>query len=127
MVAPEPGIFTILHNLAINRLRQTQRRGLHVAIEDTGESVLARPPTQEEGLRRRDLLRALAALPEEQRTVLLLVSVEDLSYAAAAQVLDVPIGTVMSRLARGHEKLRRAIEEEPEAVAARRPNLRRVK
>lgn len=57
-------IFTILHNLAINRLRQAQRRGRHIAIEDADAAVLARPPTQEAALQHRDLLQALAALSE---------------------------------------------------------------
>jgi RNA polymerase sigma-70 factor (ECF subfamily) len=65
-------------------------------------------------LEHRDVLRALAALPEEQRAVLLLVGVEDLSYQEAARVLGVPIGTVMSRLSRGRERLRRSIYGEPD-------------
>ncbi|SME90725.1 RNA polymerase sigma-70 factor, ECF subfamily [Tistlia consotensis] len=117
-------LFAILHNLAINRLRQAQRRGRHIAVEEADESVFARQPTQEQGLRLDGLRAALAELPEEQRAVILLVSVEDLTYAEAARVLGVPIGTVMSRLARGREKLRRALEEEP---AARETKLRRVK
>jgi RNA polymerase sigma-70 factor (ECF subfamily) len=63
-------------------------------------------------LEHRDLLRAFAALPEEQRAVLLLVGVEDLSYQEAARILGVPIGTVMSRLSRGRERLRRAVHGE---------------
>jgi RNA polymerase sigma factor (sigma-70 family) len=63
----------------------------------------------------------LNTLPEDQRAVILLVSVEDLSYAESAQVLGVPIGTVMSRLARGRERLRLAMQEPG------RRNLRRVK
>jgi RNA polymerase sigma factor (sigma-70 family) len=107
-------MFTILHNLAINRLRQTARRGRHVTIEDADESAvaLARPSTQEDGLRQTDIMAAVRRLPEDQRSVLLLVSVEDLSYADAARVLDVPIGTVMSRLARARAKLQRMMEEE---------------
>ena len=61
---------------------------------------------QVEALEHRDLLRAFARLPEEQRSVLVLVGVEDLSYDEAARVLAVPIGTVMSRLSRGRERLR---------------------
>jgi RNA polymerase sigma factor (sigma-70 family) len=120
-------VFTILHNLAINRLRQAERRGRHVAIDDVDESVVARPATQDDALRHRDLMRALNELPEEQRGVLLLVSVEDLSYAEAARVLDIPIGTVMSRLARAREKLRRAVDGTDEAPALLGPRLRRVK
>jgi RNA polymerase sigma-70 factor (ECF subfamily) len=60
----------------------------------------------------RGLLRAFAALPDEQQAVLLLVGVEDLSYEEAARVLGIPIGTVMSRLSRGRDALRRAMHEE---------------
>jgi RNA polymerase sigma-70 factor (ECF subfamily) len=114
-------LFAILHNLALNRLRGIKRRGPHVAVED---SMIAGPAHQEDALRHRDLLRALDALSEEHRGVLLLVSVEDLSYAEAAKVLDVPVGTVMSRLSRAREKLAAALDERP---AAREPHLRRVK
>lgn len=119
-------VFTILHNLAMSRLRQGARRGLSVPLEDVDEGVMAQPPVQEHGLRQQELLRALERLPEEQRSVLLLVSVEDLSYAEAAQALDIPIGTVMSRLARAREKLLRDMEVNP-AGPAPRPSLRRVK
>ena len=67
-------------------------------------------------LEHRDLLRAFAALPEEQRAVLLLIGVEDLSYQDAARVLGVPIGTVMSRLSRGRERLRVLSMESPTRI-----------
>ena len=57
-----------------------------------------------------DVLNKLAKLPEEQRSVLLLVAVEDLSYADAAKVLNIPVGTVMSRLSRARERLQQEIE-----------------
>lgn len=119
-------VFTILHNLAVNRLKQTARHGPHLAIDDASEVVLARPASQDDRLRHRDLLRGLRGLPEDQRSVLLLVSVEDLSYAEAARVLDVPVGTVMSRLSRARENLLRAMEAGPQANPAA-PNLRRIK
>ena len=53
-----------------------------------------------------DIERALAALPVDQRAVVLLVGLEDLSYREAAEVLGIPVGTVMSRLARGRARLR---------------------
>jgi len=59
-----------------------------------------------------DVARAFRKLPEEQRQVMLLVSLEDLSYVDAARVLRVPIGTVMSRLSRGRQRLRQVSEEE---------------
>jgi RNA polymerase sigma-70 factor (ECF subfamily) len=61
---------------------------------------------QDGALARRDLVRGLATLSEEQRSVLLLVGVEDFSYEEAASILELPIGTVMSRLSRGRERLR---------------------
>jgi RNA polymerase sigma-70 factor (ECF subfamily) len=70
---------------------------------------------QDAALEHRDLLRAFAALPEEQRSVLLLVGVDDLSYEQAARVLGVPIGTVMSRLSRGRERLRQFLNRDPAA------------
>jgi RNA polymerase sigma-70 factor (ECF subfamily) len=60
-------------------------------------------------------------LPEDQRSVLLLVAVEDLSYAEAARVLEVPVGTVMSRLSRARERMRTFME------TGRATLLRRVK
>jgi RNA polymerase sigma factor (sigma-70 family) len=119
-------VFTILRNLALNRLKQTARRGAHVAIEDADEGVFATAAGQEDGLRHCDLLRGLQSLTEDQRSVLLLVSVEDLSYAEAARVLNVPLGTVMSRLSRARENLSWAMEVGSPAEASP-PTLRRVK
>jgi RNA polymerase sigma-70 factor (ECF subfamily) len=119
-------LFAILHNLAVSRLRQKARRGEHLALETVGDSAaLSQAPDQEHRLRHAELLRALADLPEDQRSVVLLVSVEDLSYAEAARVVGAPIGTVMSRLSRGRERLRRAMAGE--SVPAPRAHLRRVK
>ena len=119
-------VFTILHNLAISGLRQSARRGQPMSIEDASEASAAQPPQQEDALRRADVLAALSRLPDEQRSALLLVSVEDLSYAEAAKVLGVPIGTVMSRLSRGRERLRRELEGDSGGVVET-SFLRRVK
>jgi RNA polymerase sigma-70 factor (ECF subfamily) len=118
-------MFSILHNLAISRLRQNQRRGRHVTLDDIDEGATSRPPPQEHSVRHGELLRSLDLLPEDLRSVLLLVSVEDLSYAEAARVLDIPIGTVMSRLSRARERLARLMNAE--APASDAPMLRRVK
>jgi RNA polymerase sigma factor (sigma-70 family) len=119
-------VFTILHNLTVNHLKQKTRRGPHVNLEDAEESVFSRPATQEAALSHRDLQRSLAALPEEQRGVLLLVTVEELSYAEAAKVLGIPLGTVMSRLARARERLMKMMEGE-NIVPLHSSNIRRVK
>jgi len=118
-------LFTILHNLAVNHLRQTARRGREVPLDDAGESDVGVPSTQEDALRRDDILGAVGQLPDDQRSVLLLVSIEDVSYAEAARILDIPIGTVMSRLARARTRLLKLLEEQREPVSDR-PHLRRV-
>jgi RNA polymerase sigma-70 factor (ECF subfamily) len=117
-------LFTILHNLAVNHLRRTARRGREVPLDDAGESDVAVPSTQEDALRRDDILGAVGQLPDDQRSVLLLVSIEDVSYTEAARILDIPIGTVMSRLARARARLLNLLEEQK--PASDRPHLRRV-
>jgi RNA polymerase sigma factor (sigma-70 family) len=107
-------LFTIQRNLFLNGLRQRRQRGVQVGVETLDEFPAAEGAADgSAGLR--------DALPEEQRSVLLLVGVEDLSYEQAAQVLDVPIGTVMSRLSRAREKMRQFMESGRGAV------LRRIK
>ena len=107
---PRPWLFTILHNLAVNQFRRSARRGKHIAIDEANEDDFGQDAVQEQKLMYQDVLDKLARLPEDQRAVLLLVAVEDLSYADAARVLDIPIGTVMSRLSRAREKLQQEIE-----------------
>jgi RNA polymerase sigma-70 factor (ECF subfamily) len=122
-------VFAIAHNLAVTKLRQDARRGVHVAIEDVDESAFMASPSQEHRIRHNELMRALDTLPQDQRSVILMVSVEDLSYAEVALALGVPIGTVMSRLARGRERLQRALDGELGRMARPQgtPVLRRMK
>jgi RNA polymerase sigma factor (sigma-70 family) len=119
-------LFTILHNLAMSHLRQTARRGRHESLDAIDESAVSLAPAQDDALRHRDLIVALQALPDDQRSVLLLIAVEDLSYAQAASVLAIPVGTVMSRLSRGREKLLTMMETGA-ATPLEKPFLRRVK
>ena len=100
-----PWLFTIMHNLFVSQFRKAKARPFHEPFTPEIEASTAFAGSQEDGLHQRDLVAALYTLPAEQRTVLLLVSVEDLSYSETARVLDIPIGTVMSRLARGRERL----------------------
>jgi RNA polymerase sigma-70 factor (ECF subfamily) len=95
-------LFTVMHNVHVNRLRAARPTD---PLEDEMPE-LAQRATQGDALVVRDLERAMAALPVPQRQVLLLVALEDLSYEETARVLEIPIGTVMSRLARAREKLR---------------------
>jgi RNA polymerase sigma-70 factor (ECF subfamily) len=115
-------LFAIMHNLFVSQLRRGRTRPSGDPLDETHEATLGVRPDQENNLHFRDLVTALSKLPVEQRSVVLLVSVEDLSYAEAASVLGIPIGTVMSRLARGRERLRQLTDEN-----AVRPALRRVK
>ena len=72
-----------------------------------------------------DIERCLLRLPAEQRAVLLLVALEDMAYADAARVLQIPVGTVMSRLSRARARLRELME--PMQAPAQPPALRRLK
>ncbi len=113
-------LFTIMHNINANARRRAARAPLGVAL-DTAEFLAPVPPAQEDGLNLAALQRALAVLPEDQRAVLLLVGLEGFAYAEAAKILGIPIGTVMSRLHRGREQLRRQL------AGGAGPSLRRVK
>jgi RNA polymerase sigma factor (sigma-70 family) len=118
-------LFSILHNLAISRIRQARRRGRPIPLDDAPPAALAHPPGQDDAVRHGELKRALARLPDDQRDVLLLVSVEDLTYAEAAAILGVPVGTVMSRLSRAREGLRNLMDEAP--TGRNRLSLRVIK
>lgn len=97
-------LFTIMHNVFINQLR-SQPAGLTVGLDDEALLMAVRP-TQGDWLEVRDLQASLLHLPDEQREVLLLVGLEQMTYEETAGVLGIPIGTVMSRLSRAREKLR---------------------
>ncbi len=103
-------LFAILHNLFISQRRRLKIKPDTMELNDATSNFASHPAPQDERLHWRDMLRGLDHLPEDQRSVLLLVGVEDLSYAETATVLGVPIGTVMSRLARARERLRQYTE-----------------
>ena len=86
-------MFGIMHNHFVDGLRASRRQAELTPVDELPEVPVR---AQSDGLEVRDLDRCLRALPPEQREVLLLVCVEELSYQDTAQVLDVPIGTVMS-------------------------------
>jgi RNA polymerase sigma-70 factor (ECF subfamily) len=108
-------LYTILTNLNRNRLRSLARRPTLTPIEDNDAPDAAGPEAGG-----RDIERALAILVEEQRAALLLVVLEGLSYREVAEVQGVPIGTVMSRLARARVQIKAYLDGE-------RPALRRIK
>ena len=108
-------LYTILTNLNRNRLRSLARRPTLSPLEDNDAPDLAGPEAGG-----RDIERALATLVEDQRNALLLVVLEGLTYREVAEVQGVPIGTVMSRLARARVQIKNYLDGE-------RPALRRVK
>ncbi len=95
-------LFTVMHNVHVNKVRATRPTD---SLDDEMPELALRAP-QGDALVVRDLDRAIALLPGEQRAVLLLVTLEDMSYEEVARTLGIPIGTVMSRLSRAREKLR---------------------
>lgn len=109
-------LFTILHNQHVNDIRKAKREGLTVPIEEVAPR-LRQAPRQEGALQLRDLDRAIWQLPEGHRTALLLVGLEAMSYEDAARVLDIPVGTLRSRLFRGREMLRELLDVKATAHA----------
>ncbi len=112
-------LFAIMHNVFINQLRSRGSRPEEPLDEAFDAIAGAHEPDR---LEMRDLDAALARLPVEQREVVLLVGLEEFSYAEASKALGIPIGTVMSRLFRGRERLRALM-----AGAPAQPNLKVVK
>ena len=106
-------LFGIMHNLHVDAVRRPKLAT--VAIDDDTPEV-AVAPTQSERLAVLDLQAALDLLPIEQKQIVLLVALEDMAYAEVAETLGIPIGTVMSRLSRGRERLRALMEGRGEAV-----------
>jgi RNA polymerase sigma-70 factor, ECF subfamily len=112
-------LYPILYNRFLIDQRRSRRRGAHDELTEDVE-----PPGidggQNPALEHWDLLRAFSVLSEEQRSVLLLIGVEDFSYGEAARVLGVPIGTIMSRLSRARGRLRRHMYGERAENSSRR-------
>jgi RNA polymerase sigma-70 factor (ECF subfamily) len=111
-------LFILMHNQNVNGVRRSAREGA-VEFDDTWPfPTAATDPAA--GLSLRDLDRALARIPQERRQVILLIGLEDISYKEAATILDVPIGTIRSRLSRGRESLRTLMDRRDGTEAANR-------
>ena len=114
----EPGtdlrawLFTILHNQHINRLRRDARHRTCVNLQKLYQTVTALPD-QNMRLELRDVDRALAQLPANQRSLILVIGLHGMRYEDAASAFNVPLGTVRSRIARGRERLRSLTERFP--------------
>jgi RNA polymerase sigma-70 factor (ECF subfamily) len=126
-------LFTVMHNLYASDMRRSQRRqqvGTPVDVDTLAHELAAPDDTTALEI---DLQRCLLQLPEEQRTVLLLVSMEDMSYEQVARVTGSPLGTVMSRLSRARTRLQQLLDAPAVAPGASvgqsnvAPVLRRLK
>lgn len=114
-------LYRILCNLFRNQWKQSVRTGNQVPFDNLS-SIPNEPPRQEDRIACHDISIAMGMLPRDQRTAIALTAVEGLSYDEAAHVLDIPIGTLRSRVARGRDRLRALY-----AHSAAPPRLRQVK
>jgi RNA polymerase sigma-70 factor (ECF subfamily) len=115
-------LFTIMHNQYVNTVRREVHTAATVDIEQVSSMLVATTdPTSSWQLRELD--RALARLPDEQREVILLIGLEGMAYETAAQILGVPVGTIRSRLSRGRQTLRQLMgrQEEPKPAGGATP------
>ena len=114
-----PWLFTIMHNLFINALRKPT----HLYVENLSEDYVSRAVSDdhaEELSMLADFEKSFNMLTTEQREVLVLVGVEQLSYKRVAKITNVPVGTVMSRLARAREHLRKTLDGEVQSKKIKR-------
>jgi RNA polymerase sigma-70 factor (ECF subfamily) len=116
-------LFTIQHHQHVNDVRRSIREGSHVMLDEAREQTVQANaiPT----LQLRDLAVALGKLQPEQRQVILLVGLEGMPYEEVASVLNVPVGTVRSRLSRGRDQLRRLMGMEEEERASGETSVKR--
>lgn len=119
-------LLAIVHNAHVSRCRrQKTEREAEGAMAAQSAGVHAPPQTDSVDLGQ--TMKALMTLPDEQREVLVLVAIEGLSYRDAAECLDIPLGTLMSRLARARTALRAATGRSAATEKAPGPNLRVVR
>lgn len=120
--SPRRWLFTVMHHLFVDEMRRAGRRAKahRAASRELGDPVAE--ATQFDTLASRDVVDALQDIAPERREAIVLVAVEGMSYAEAATVLGIPTGTLMSRIARGREDLRRVLDD-----ARRRRSIRVVK
>jgi len=113
-------LFTLMHNVFVNQLALARREAGNVSLDaEEGRGAAWQVPARGNPFDRielQELVAQMGRLPVEQREVLLLAAVEEMPYEEIAAALGIPIGTVMSRLSRAREKLRRMAAEPPSAL-----------
>lgn len=117
-------LFRILHNIHVSDLR---RRRVRSDYDRATVFETAHAPDQPAQLEAQAVLAALARLPEPQRQAISLIAIDGMRYDEAAAILGIPVGTLMSRLARGREALRQALGDKDEGADTKVPVLRLVK
>ncbi|MFO1413477.1 MAG: RNA polymerase sigma factor [Burkholderiales bacterium] len=108
-------LFTVMHNVFVNQRALARHERNHVSLDadDDGAEAWQIPvrPAQQTRVELNELMQHVGRLPPDQREVLLLATVEEMRYEEIAAVLNIPVGTVMSRLSRAREKLRNAFAD----------------
>lgn len=110
-------LFTIMRNLHIDQVRKRAVNGVPVSLDLVAEP--SQPARQDEILFTKSVLTAIDQLSAEHREVIILIGLNEFSYTEAAEVLSIPIGTLMSRLSRARDKLRQALKIENTRVVSR--------
>ena len=108
-------LFTICRRVFLNQIRSEKSRGIAVDMDDAPQSRLSSAQTQEQTMHFNDVVDAFQKLPVNDRVILSLVVIEGMKYEEAAELLDVPVGTVRSRLSRARTRLTTMIEGENDA------------
>lgn len=112
----EPGtnlrswIFTVCRRIFLNQIRKQKTQGIAVEIDDAPQAKLSAEASQDMSMACKEMLAAMERLPLRDKVVLLLIVVEGMKYDEAANVLDIPVGTVRSRLSRARTRLKEFIE-----------------
>jgi RNA polymerase sigma-70 factor (ECF subfamily) len=117
-------LFTIMHNIHVNAAKRQARTAMPSLDAGTLPDP-ASPAAQGHAIALSRLAEALDNLPDDQRRTVLLVGLEGFSYAEAAEITGVPLGTVMSRLSRGRDRLRELTEGGEASGSA--AHLKRIK
>jgi RNA polymerase sigma factor (sigma-70 family) len=101
-----PWLFAIMHNLFVSPMCRAKVPRQNTSPIDVKTTAVPIREHEDDAQRWQDVMRAFNTMPEDQRVVLLLVSIEKFSYGEVARILRIPLGTVMSRLTRARERLR---------------------
>ncbi len=104
-------LYAILRNIHVSQWRRASQFGVMTDVSDLGEQQPSVAPLQEQNLSIMLITQALDKLPHQQREVLVMISLEEMSYKEAAEIIGVPIGTIMSRLSRARATLHQLLEE----------------